>query len=378
MSRCVATPGINLKFRPDLALELRIPYRLGFENIHYSRGHRCNGSVRIAAAISTDRHLHNLLPYATFVVSSLEGLRNDWFFLSHTAVLMTDTSKLRCAVKVKARLAELTPRRQEIIRPILEQPRDYILLSIRAAAEKLNTDSAFLLRVVQQIGFPGYADFKRYLHELDLASATSLDRLREGSSRSSSITGVLQASIDRNIQSLVALQNTLDIERITRLARRLHTARRILIIGGDLASTIVDYIEYQLTVLGLPVAAPKGEGRIIHNIRTVDKRDLLLALSFRRGLRSTVEAIKESRAKGAYCVGITNTLISPVASFSNESFVVGIEGESLRSSYVAPMALADVLISASANVRRRRTMKLLGEASEEQKHGFRWYSDLLG
>lgn len=250
-----------------------------------------------------------------------------------------------------------------------------MLLSIRATAKKLHTDPGFFLRVVQQIGFPGYADFKRYLHELAIANATSLERLREGSEKSSNITRTLQASIDRNMQSLMALQNTLDLERIIALAKRLYTARRILIVGGDLVSTIVDYLEYQLTVLGLLVAAPKGTGRIVHSIRTVDKRDLLLAISFRRGLLSTVEAIKESRAKGAYCVGITDTLISPVARFSNEFFVVGVEGESLRSSYVAPMALADILISASANVQRKRSMKLLREASEEQKHGYRWYSE---
>ena len=99
----------------------------------------------------------------------------------------------------------------------------------------------------------------------------------------------------------------------------------------------------------------------------------MLAISFRRGLRATIEGLKEARAMKAYCIGITDTSISPVARFSDEYFVASIEGASLRSSYVAPLALADVLIAACAVSKRDLTMTLLKDASKEQKNGYRWY-----
>ena len=44
-------------------------------------------------------------------------------------------------------IEKLTVKRQEIIRPILEHPREYVLLSVRAMAQQLKTDPATIVRI---------------------------------------------------------------------------------------------------------------------------------------------------------------------------------------------------------------------------------------
>src|SRR5215831_13693417 len=76
------------------------------------------------------------------------------------------------------RIARLHKKRQELIRPVQENPRDYVLMSVRALAEKLETDPATVMRIVQGLGFESYKDFKAYLHELAIANATSLQGMQ--------------------------------------------------------------------------------------------------------------------------------------------------------------------------------------------------------
>ena len=90
-------------------------------------------------------------------------------------------------------------------------------------------------------------------------------------------------------------------------------------------------------------------------------------------MRQTVEGLRQARANGAYCVGMTDTLVSPIGQFAHESFLTSIETPSFGSSYVAPMALFNVIVVACANHRRARTLTLLKQLEEEQRHGFRWY-----
>ena len=78
------------------------------------------------------------------------------------------------------RIELLSTKRQEIIRPILEHPREYVLLSVRALAKRLHTDPATIVRIVHGLGFENYKQFQRHLHELSLAFATSLDTMRQG------------------------------------------------------------------------------------------------------------------------------------------------------------------------------------------------------
>src|SRR5271154_4681716 len=78
------------------------------------------------------------------------------------------------------RIDQLTVKRQEIVRPILEHPREYVLLSVRALASRLGTDPATIVRIVRGLGFASYREFQHHLHEMSLAFAISLDTLQSG------------------------------------------------------------------------------------------------------------------------------------------------------------------------------------------------------
>jgi DNA-binding MurR/RpiR family transcriptional regulator len=271
------------------------------------------------------------------------------------------------------RIARLHKKRQELIRPVQENPREYVLMSVRALAEKLKTDPATVMRIVQGLGFDSYKDFKAYLHELAIANATSLQGMQAtvSSGDSNSISQAKKA-LDQDLQNLHALRNTLDMERLASIAEKIHRARSILLLGGDMAIALVEFLEYKLTLIGIPVITATTPGKAFHAARNVGKKDLVIAISFRRGLRQTVEALQRARANGAFCIGITDTFVSPVARFSNISFLASVEAP-FSNSYVAPMSLFNILFTLCAHHRRARTLAILKKVDFEQRQGYRWY-----
>jgi DNA-binding MurR/RpiR family transcriptional regulator len=276
-------------------------------------------------------------------------------------------------VGIQTRINELSSGRRETLRQILENPREFVLLSVRAAAARLSTDPATLVRIVQRLGFTGYRAFQNYLHDLSIANATSLDGMQHNGRSDSRDIDPLQATLEQDVKNLNEICNSVDMKRFHALARRIHAARRILILGGDLAENLVHYIEHHLTLIGLPALAATTVGRSIHISRGFGKGDLVIAISFRKGLRQTIESLQRARANGAYCVGITGTYVSPIARFTDEFFVASVESRSFIDSYVAPIALVNLMLVACGNYKREATLRLLAEAAKEQRHGFRWY-----
>jgi DNA-binding MurR/RpiR family transcriptional regulator len=273
------------------------------------------------------------------------------------------------------RIEGLSPKRQELIRPVIEDPRSFLFLSIRGMAERLRTDTATMLRVIRGMGFSGYPEFRRYLHELTIAHATSLDSMMGSAATDSDIPSHVRDSLDRDQKNFANLRNSLDTRQLGRLAQRIWSARRVILLGGDLASALIFYLEHHLVILGLPVFSATSPGRVVHLVRTAGKRDLVLAISFHRALRQTVEGMRQAKAKGAHCVGITDTFVSPIARFADECFIVSVETCHFGDSYVGPMALLDVMLVACANYRRKHALALVREAAQEQQRGFRWYED---
>lgn len=271
------------------------------------------------------------------------------------------------------RIGQLNSKRQEIIRPILENPREFVLLSVRSMAKRLHTDPATVVRIVRGLGFPSYRDFQRHLHDLSIAFATSLDTMQHAK-RDASMPGYVRDSLEQDLKNLHSLKNSLDAQRLVSLVKRIHKARRIVILAGDLAAVLSEYLSYQLSVIGLPIFAANSPGRVLHLVRTLRKGDLVIAISFRRGLRQTVEGAREAREKGAYCVGIADTYLSPLARECDEIFLTSIDSTSYAASYAAPVTLINALIAACGQYRHSHTLAVIKEASEEQRRGVRWYA----
>lgn len=277
------------------------------------------------------------------------------------------------ATHLAERIEQLSIKRQEIIRPTLEHPREYVLLSVRAMAKRLKTDPATIVRIVRGLGFGSYREFQRHLHELSLAFATSMDTMRPGG-RDTNMPSHVRDSLEQDLKNLQGLKNSLDAQRLVALAKRFYDARRIVLLAGDLAAYLVHYLEYQISLLGLPIFSATSAGRISHLVRAVNKKDLVIAISFRRGLRQTVEGAQQARARGAYCVGISDTYVSPLARECDEVFLASIESTSFGASYTAPVSLINAILAACGQYRRARTLDLVKDVAEEQRKGFRWYT----
>jgi RpiR family carbohydrate utilization transcriptional regulator len=270
------------------------------------------------------------------------------------------------------RIDHLSMKRQEIIRPALEHPREYVLVSVRDMAARLNTDPATIVRIVRGLGFDSYREFQRHLHELSLAFATSLDTMQSGTPDGSMPSHVLE-SLDQDLKNLQGLKNSLDAQRLVALAKRFYDARRIVLLASDLAVYLAEYLEYHISILGMSIFAATSGGRILHLVRTVNKQDLVIAISFRRGLRQTVEGAQQAHSRGAYCVGISDTYVSPLARECDEIFLASVDSTSFGASYAAPVALLNAILTAVGQYHRPQTLALAKEIAEEQRKGFRWY-----
>src|ERR1700730_2796492 len=269
----------------------------------------------------------------------------------------------------------LSPKRQELFRPVLENPRDYVLLNVRELAHKLKVDPATALRVAMKMGFGSYREFQHYLHELSVSQATSLDTMGTSKTKGSDLSAHVREAVDVDVRNLQKFRNSLDTDRIAAVAKKIHRARRIIIMGGDLATNLVGFLHYHLILLGFPAVTATSSGEAAHLCISLGKGDLLIAMSFRRGLRQTVEGLRQARANGAYCIGVADTLVSPIALFSHECLTAPVETPSYGASYASPMCLLNGLITACGYFNRKKTLELLKKAADEQRHGFRWYRD---
>jgi DNA-binding MurR/RpiR family transcriptional regulator len=147
-------------------------------------------------------------------------------------------------------------------------------------------------------------------------------------------------------------------------------------VGVDLAASLAWFLAYGLTPLGFAAEAPVGStGNLQHKIDLLTPKDLLVAISFGKCLRETVEAVDRARGRGIPTFGITDSGTTPIALHCDDHLVASTSSPSFTGSYVAPIALLNTIIVACAHLRPKRALAMLSRTEQEYRTGRRWYQE---
>ena len=281
-------------------------------------------------------------------------------------------------LEVRFAQTHLSRNRRQLIRAILDNPKESYFLSSRELARRYKVDAATVVRTIQALGYERFADFAADLREHFVRQITPYTVLKAASQEKRSVGGHVDEGLERDRENLSVLRSSLDRDRVVELATHIHRARRILVVGVDLAASLAWFLAYGLMPLGFAAEAPLGSaGNLQHKIDLLTDKDLLIAISFGRCLRDTVHAVLRARERGVPTFGITDGSTTPIAMHCDGHLLAPITSPSITGSYVAPMALINAITLACTHLRPGRALAILGRTEEEYRSGERWYQEAV-
>lgn len=279
-------------------------------------------------------------------------------------------------LEVRFANAQLSRNRRDLIKGILDNHEEAYFLSSRELARRYNVDAATVVRAIQDLGYERFGDFAADLREHFVRQITPYTVLKAETRKRRSVADHIDGGLDRDTENLRVLKSSIETKRVVDLATRMHRSRRILIVGVDLAASLAWFLAYGLAPLGFAAEAPVGSaGNLQHKIDALTREDLVIAISFGRCLRETVESVVRARDRGVPTFGITDGNTTPLAAYCDGHLIAPINSPSYTGSYVAPMALINAIILACAHVRPKRALVMLGRTEADYRSGERWYQD---
>jgi len=257
---------------------------------------------------------------------------------------------------------------------ILENTEDTFFLSSRELAKRYEVDAATIVRTIQALGYKKYAEFTADLRAHFVTQITPYAVLKAASKEKRTVADRIRHGMDMDLRNLQALQASLSAEKIIALSKQVKRARRILIVGIDLAAGLSWHLAYGLMTLGFAAEAPVGStGNVQRRVRTLTRQDLLIAISFGQCLRDTVEAALRAKKLGVPTFGITDSETTPIALVCDDSCIASVASPSFGGSYVAPLSLLGAILIACAHTQTARSLELLRRSEEEDRADHRWY-----
>ncbi len=269
---------------------------------------------------------------------------------------------------------ELNNTRRTLLRAVLDNPAESYYLSSRELAKRFSLDTATVVRTVQVLGYKKFADFSADLREHFVMRITPYHVMKTAAAEKRSPADQVTATLERDLENMMDLRARLDVNAVMNAARQILRARCVMVVGLDYAASLAWYLDYHLAVFGIDSEAPVGtSGNLQHRVRTLTSKDLLIAISFGRCLKETVNAARDAHARGIATIGITDSDFSPLARHCDTNLLVRVATPSLAASYTTAIALLNCLLVACAHIAPERSLGMLRRIERDRHESERWY-----
>ncbi len=255
----------------------------------------------------------------------------------------------------RLRQADLTGAERRVADVMAKDPNTAAFGTVAEIAAQARTGGATVMRLAAKIGFHGFRELQ------DAARYELTRQLRPAAARAR--RGLVGADpSDRSLAVEAAnLQRSLGaIEpRILRgAADLLLKADRVAVVASDATSGVAADFVSQLSMVRPDVAHATGAtASLVRSVAWLGKRDVLAVLDVARYENAVLEVAGHASSNGAPVIALTDSPLARIAQTAAYTFIVSCEGPGPFDSFVAMLAVTNLLVAAA--VARR------GEAATE-------------
>ncbi len=245
-----------------------------------------------------------------------------------------------------AKSDRLTPTQKRVLKYILNNLENSIFLTASALGRKTGVSEATIVRLAQALGFQGFPDFQKNLRSHFQERVTTISRLEKGLQEPSGEHSFLNI-LEREIKNVSMLAERNSARTFETAVTQLWKARKILIIGLRSAFSLAVYLKFGLRFLGKDVTQLEPfSWDPWDQLVSLRAHTLVIAISFPRYARMTIDTVAYAREKQCRILSITDSLVSPLATYSDWTLVAPCQSYSYMDSFTAAMALIQTLLTA--------------------------------
>ena len=223
---------------------------------------------------------------------------------------------------IEDNLSTFSKGQKRIGRYILDHYDQAAFMTASKLGKLTEVSESTVVRFAAELGFDGYPAMQKALQEMARNRLTSTQRIQAAENIYD--RDVLSSVLQADIENLRQISMDEDRDTFQTAVEKIVHARHIYILGARSSTSAAGEIFEQLF--------RSGEG------------DVMIAFSFPRYSKDTINAARFARSRGAEIIAITDQKQSPVAQLSSAALLAPSEMLSFIDSMTAPMSLINALL----------------------------------
>ena len=248
---------------------------------------------------------------------------------------------------------------------ILENYDKAAFMTASKLGKLVGVSESTVVRFAAELGYDGYPNMQRDLQDIIRSRLTSTQRIRAAGELFDR-RDVLSVVAESDMSKLRYMAEESNPDDFSSAVARITSAKHVYIFGMRSSTFVAGYLHFYMRLLfkNVTMVQASSAGEVFEQLLHVGPGDVLIAISFPRYSRITMNAVKFARDRGATIIAVTDNELSPVYQMSDEALLAPCEMISFVDSMVAPLCLINALLVAMAGQMGERVSTTFAELED--------------
>lgn len=266
---------------------------------------------------------------------------------------------------IESSMSDFSKGQKRIASYILEHYDKAAFMTASKLGKLVGVSESTVVRFASELGYDGYPSMQRALQEMIRSRLTSTQRIKAAGELFDQ-QDVLGAVLHSDMEKLREVAVGADREDFNDVVDRIQNARHIYILGVRSSTFVAGYLNFYLHLLfeNVTLVQSSAAGEIFEQLFRIGPGDVMIAISFPRYSKVTMNTVKFAQDRGASIIAVTDNELSPVYQMSDAALLAPCEMISFVDSMVAPLSLINALLIAVGSRMRSDVSRTFAELED--------------
>ncbi|MEC5422549.1 MurR/RpiR family transcriptional regulator [Virgibacillus sp. C22-A2] len=243
------------------------------------------------------------------------------------------------------KMPEMSKSHKKIAAYIVKNPHSAAFLTVGKLAKQAAVSEATVVRFVTFLGYSGYNELQQYLYDSVEKQLNTVERLQMSRAVYSEAEKGIYEIFEDDITNIRSTMENLNLDEFHEAANYILEAENIYIVANRSAVSLGVFLQYYLDIIFGNSQLVSSSESAFERMYPLTKKDVVIAISFARYTKSTIEIVSHAQDKEAKIIAITDSLLSPITQYATVSLHASSKMPSFMDSFVAPLSLINTLIT---------------------------------
>ena len=240
----------------------------------------------------------------------------------------------------------ITKVEKKIAEFLLKNPKKVMVLSALELGKEIGVSDASVLRFSKIMGFNKFNDFKNYI-ALELSETSPDDRIVKNWDNFNSKNDIANKIVNADLENIKEFLLNVDFDQVNEAVEMIDEAKKIYFLGIGSSRAISQFMFWHVKRLGFNAECVNEGGLGLYEAFShIKKGDIVIIFAFPRFLNDEIKAVKLAKEKKAKIITVTSNVFSEISFLSDIVFKISVENNGFFNSYIVPMELCNIILTA--------------------------------